>query len=90
MGRSAACWHLQMPHSASSNAADSRLSESNSQADRGLTFREVNELLGLHCRTSHTARAYAAQGKIRSIRINERVIRFSENSVRALLAGGAA
>jgi predicted DNA-binding transcriptional regulator AlpA len=56
-------------------------------ADRLITFREVNSLLGLACKTGHTARAYAARGLIRAVRINERVVRFSEASVHALVAG---
>ncbi len=58
--------------------------------DRLLTFREVNTLLGMKCRTGHTARAYAARGLIRAVRLNERVMRYSEASVRALVAGRTA
>jgi hypothetical protein len=55
--------------------------------DRLVDHRRVNELLGLNCKTSHTARKYANQGLIRAVRINARVVRFSENSIIALLAG---
>ncbi len=58
--------------------------------DRLLTFRDVYSLLGYRCQTGHTARALTASGKIREVRINGRVIRYSENSVKALIAGGAA
>ncbi len=61
-----------------------------SASDRGLTFREVNALLGLNCKTSHTIRSYAARGLIRRIDLNSRVVRFSRESVEALLAGKAA
>ena len=58
-----------------------------SAPDRLVDHRRVNELLGLKCKTSHTARNYANQGLIRAVRINARVVRFSENSIIALLAG---
>jgi hypothetical protein len=59
-------------------------------ADRLIDFRSVGELLGLRCKTGHTARALAARGQIRAVRINGRVIRYSEASVHALIAGRAA
>jgi len=59
----------------------------NSAPDRLVDHRRVNELLGLKCKTSHTARNYANQGLIRAVRINARVVRFSENSILALLGG---
>lgn len=58
-----------------------------SAPDRLVDHRRVNELLGLKCKTSHTARIYADRGLIRAVRINARVVRFSENSIIALLAG---
>lgn len=57
------------------------------EADRLLDFRAVHALIGSKCRTGHTARALAARGQIRSVRLNERVIRYSEKSVLALVAG---
>jgi hypothetical protein len=57
------------------------------QADRLLTFREVNRLIGSACKTSHTARTLAARGQIKVVRLNERLMRFSEASVRDLIAG---
>lgn len=57
--------------------------------DRLLTFREAAALLGSTCKTSHVMRSLARQGKIRAVRINERVVRFSEASVRELIAGRA-
>jgi predicted DNA-binding transcriptional regulator AlpA len=72
------------------NAADSRKkTESNTTApaDRLLTFRQVGDRIGLACKTSHTARALAARGQIQAVRINERVVRYSEASVNALIAG---
>lgn len=60
------------------------------QADRLLPFIEVNRLIGSRCRTGHTALALMRKGLIKGIRINERVIRYSENSVLALIAGRAA
>ncbi len=56
-------------------------------ADRLLTFRQVGERIGLACKTSHTARALAARGQLVAVRINERVVRFTESSVLALVAG---
>lgn len=76
--------------STKSKIADSQSTESTTApADRLLTFREVGALLGFSCRTGHTARAYAARGQIRAVRLNERVIRYSEASVRELIAGRA-
>jgi hypothetical protein len=62
-------------------------SQHQSAPDRLVDHRRVNELLGLKCKTSHTARAYADRGLIRAVRINARVVRFSEQSVIALLSG---
>lgn len=56
--------------------------------DRLIDFRCVNKLVGARCQTSHTARSLAKQGLIRAVRINQRVIRFSENSVFQFIAGG--
>jgi len=56
-------------------------------SDRLLTFSEVGKLVGSHCKTGHYARSLAANGLIRSVRINSRVIRYSERSVMALIAG---
>ena len=73
------------------NTSDSHKNESTVQpTDRLLTFREVHALIGSRCRTSHTARALAARGLIRAVRLNGRVIRFSEASVQALISGGGA
>ncbi len=60
------------------------------QADRLLNFRQVHELIGSSCKTGHTARALAARGQIRCVRLNERCLRYSEASVLALIAGRAA
>ena len=56
-------------------------------ADRLLTFREVNEALGFNCKTSHTARNLAKRGQITAVHINERTVRFTEASVRNLISG---
>jgi hypothetical protein len=58
------------------------------QADRLIDYREVNAAIGSRCRTAHTARNLARRGLIKSVRFNERVIRYSERSVRALVEGG--
>ena len=55
--------------------------------DRLVGFRRVNELTGSNCKTSHTARALAKRGLIRAVRVNERVVRFSEASVFAFVSG---
>lgn len=55
--------------------------------DRLVGHRRFNELLGLKCKTSHVARSYAEKGLIRAVRINARVVRFSENSIIALVNG---
>ncbi len=54
-----------------------------------LTFRQVHALIGSTCRTGHTARQLAARGQLVAIRLNERVVRYTEASVRELLAGRA-
>jgi len=59
-------------------------------ADRLLHHREVYGLLSLKCRTGNTARAYAARGLIRAVKLNERTFRYSEASVLALVAGKVA
>jgi predicted DNA-binding transcriptional regulator AlpA len=58
-------------------------------ADRLIGFREVSALVGSACKTSHTARNLARRGLIRAVQINERVVRFSEASVRAFINGPA-
>jgi len=62
-----------------------RPAEASAQPDRLIDFRRVGELLGLRCKTAHTARALAKRGKIRAVHLNERVIRYSEASVLALI-----
>ena len=56
-------------------------------ADRLVGFRRVNELTGSNCKTSHMARALARRGLIRQVRLSDRCLRFSENSVLQLIAG---
>lgn len=78
-----------MSRTTKQNAATSRSTEfiNATSADRLICFREVHALLGMKCKTGHTARALAARGQIRAVRINERVVRYSEKSVRELIAG---
>lgn len=68
-----------------------KLSSSPSQSplatDRLIDFREVGQLIGLRCKTSHTARSLADRGQIRAVYINDRTIRYSANSVLNLVAG---
>jgi hypothetical protein len=73
-----------------STAAASGKNEANTatpKGDRLLTFREVHSLIGSDCKTAHTARALAARGQIRAVKLNARVTRYSEQSVLALVAG---
>ncbi len=58
--------------------------------ERLLDFREVYERLRLNCKTGHTARQYAQRGLIVAVRINSRVVRYTEASVNRLIAGGRA
>jgi len=58
-------------------------------SDRLIDFRQVNELTGSRCSTAHNARALAKRGQIKSVRLNERVIRYSERSVLDLVNGVA-
>lgn len=75
----------------------SKISPDDSQAIESTTapgdvligFRRVHAMLGLTCKTGHTARALAARGQIRAVRLNERTIRYSEASVLDLIAGRA-
>jgi len=57
--------------------------------DRLIDFRQVNSLTGSKCKTSHNARALAERGQIKAVRLNERTIRYSEQSVIDLVAGRA-
>jgi len=57
------------------------------KSDKLLRFQEVNLLIGSRCRTGHTARDLMRKGLIKGIRINGRVIRYSKNSVLALIMG---
>ena len=57
------------------------------QADRLLTFRQVYDFTGNACKTGHAARLLAARGLIRCVRLNERCLRYTESSVRALVEG---
>jgi predicted DNA-binding transcriptional regulator AlpA len=75
---------------AAPQTADSRSTESLTPQERLLTFRQVIALLGYHSNTSHTIRRLARRGQLKAVRLNERVIRYSESSVRALIAGGGA
>ncbi len=50
-------------------------------------YKQVAALTGSDCKTGHHARELARRGQIRAVRINERVIRYSEQSVLALVAG---
>lgn len=59
-------------------------------SDKLITFQEVNVLLGINSRFSSTVRSYAKQGKIRSVKLNNRVIRYSRDSVLALISGKGA
>jgi hypothetical protein len=79
------------PSAQKRNAAASRLFEAPTtatpQGDRLLTFRQVAALTGSACKTGHHARELARRGQIRVVRINERTLRYSEQSVLALVAG---
>jgi len=55
--------------------------------DRALRSCEVQKLLGLSTKRGDTARRLAGEGRIREIRLNSRVLRYSERSVFAFLAG---
>ncbi len=78
----------KLTHAAASGKNEA--THATAQADRLLPFIEVNRLIGSRCRTGHTARALMRKGLIVGRKLNERVIRYSENSVLALIAGRAA
>lgn len=70
-----------------SNPSSCEASSAGGAGDRLLTFREVYALIGSACKTGHTARMLAARGQLRAVRLNERVVRYSEKSVLDLVAG---
>jgi len=72
------------------NAADSRQMESTTGPDKLVHHRRVYELIGSSCKNGATARSLANRGLIRAVKINGRVIRYSEASVFALVAGRVA
>ena len=73
---------------ATNQAAASRQPEAlPAQADRLLAFRTINHLTGSQCKTGHFARSLAKRGLIRAVRINERVVRYSERSVIDFISG---
>ena len=74
---------------ASLNSAASRFQNEANRPERLLTFREVGELIGSKCRTAHTVLQLAKRGQIEAVRLNERVIRYRESSVRRLIEGRA-
>jgi len=55
--------------------------------DSLLNFREVNRMLGSRCKSGHFALRLAKKGQIRGVFLNARIVRYSENSVRDLIAG---
>ena len=57
------------------------------QPDRLIAFRDVHALTGSTCKTGAYARQLAARGLIKCVRLNERTLRYTESSVRALIAG---
>lgn len=59
---------------------------SSNTSDRLVDFRYFNEITGSRCKTSHTARQYAKRGLIRAVRLNARVLRYSEASIRQFIA----
>lgn len=61
-----------------------------SAQDRLVDFRRVNALIGSRCVTGHIARKYAREGLICAVRINSRVLRYSEASVIAFIEKGKA
>ncbi len=69
------------------NQIYTNLSQSPLATDRLIDFREVGQLIGLRCKTSHSARSLADRGQIRAVYINDRTIRYSANSVLDLVAG---
>lgn len=55
--------------------------------DQLIDFRQVYALIGSACKTGHTARALARRGQIRAVRLSDRALRYSLQSVLALVAG---
>jgi hypothetical protein len=74
-------------HYPAASRAANEATPATAYTDRLLTYQEVNSAIGSKCRTSHTARNLVRRGLIRQVRINERVIRYSERSVRDLVEG---
>lgn len=55
--------------------------------ERLLHFSDVNRLIGSRCKTSHAARDLARRGLIVGIRLNARVVRYTQTSVLKLARG---
>ena len=57
-------------------------------AEKLITYREVNDLLGLKCKTSHSVLLFFKRNSLPIIRLNARVIRFRESDVQRLISKG--
>lgn len=55
----------------------------NGDENDAITDKEVYTILGLKCRSGHTARRLADDGKIRQFRYGPRTLRYSRSSVLA-------
>ncbi len=56
-------------------------------ADKLVDFREVNQRLGLRCKTAHTVLEYARRGLIEQVRLSPRTFRYTLSSVQRLAKG---
>lgn len=79
---------MNLKNYSAASCAKNEANLATANADRLLRYQEVNRAIGSKCRSAHTARNLARRGLIKSVRINERVIRYSERSVLALVEGG--
>ena len=56
-------------------------------ADKLVDFREVNQRLGLRCKTAHTVLKYARLGLLEQVRLSSRTFRYRLSSVQRLANG---
>jgi predicted RNA-binding protein YlqC (UPF0109 family) len=73
----------------SADRVASQIGTATPTGDRLLDRDETNRLLGLKGRTAHTLRAMVQRGQLEAVRLNSRVLRYRESSVRALVEGRA-
>ncbi len=78
---------ITKPQRAADPSGNKSAKDATPEGDRLLTFREYYARIGSTCKTSHVARAHSAKGLIQAVRVSGRMVRYTESSIRALVAG---